>query len=175
MTTPARTFIDLAPKLPLVELVVVGDAILRRLGTLPDLETAVGRAARRRGVVRARQALPLLRARVDSPMETRLRLLLVTAGLPCPEVNVPVYDATGGFLGTGDLVYRDARVVIEYEGDQHRTDRQQWRNDLWRYERFADAGWLVVRVSADDVLRRPDFTVLRIRRLLSERSGRAAA
>ena len=169
LTTPARTFVDLAQHRDLVELTVLGDAILLRLATRTQLEEAVASARGRRGVVLARQVLPLLRERVDSPMETRLRLLLVLAGLPCPEVNVHVHGPDGRWLGRPDLVYRAAKIIIEYEGDQHRTDQQQWRNDLRRYEAFSDAGWLVIRVTADDVRHRPAETVARIRRLLAER------
>lgn len=54
-------------------------------------------------------------------METRTRLLLVFAGLPCPETNVPVFDDHGQWIGRPDLAYRRLRLAIQYEGDVHRT------------------------------------------------------
>lgn len=48
-----------------------------------------------------------------------------------------------------DLGYLEARVLIEYQGDHHRTDRRQWREDLVRRQLFEDAGHRVIEVSAD--------------------------
>ncbi|WP_157535964.1 hypothetical protein [Microbacterium sp. Root166] len=47
----------------------------------------------------------------------------------------------------GDLVFREWRTLVEYEGDQHRTDAVQWSRDLERYNDLVEAGWLVIRVS----------------------------
>jgi hypothetical protein len=75
-------------------------------------------------VVVARTAVGLIRERVDSPRETWLRLSLVLAGLPTPECNLIIRDDRGP-IGRVDLVYLAYQLVIEYEGDQHRTDRGQ--------------------------------------------------
>jgi very-short-patch-repair endonuclease len=80
-----------------------------------------------------------------------LRLMLVDAGLPEPQVNVRLTARDGSFLAEGDLVHVSARVVLEYEGDQHRTDKRVFRNDIRRRERYEDAGWSVIRVTADDM------------------------
>jgi very-short-patch-repair endonuclease len=70
-----------------------------------------------------------------------------------------------------DLSYPDLRIAIEYDGDHHRTSRQ-WRSDRARRQLLEDAGWIVLEFTADDVLRRPEQTVERIRRAIA---GRAAA
>jgi Protein of unknown function (DUF559) len=164
LATPERTFVDLANLLDLVDLVILGDAMLRRrLASWESLREAVAAAARRRGVRVARQALPLLRDGVDSPMETRLRLLLVSAGLPCPEVNVDIFDEHGHWFSRPDLVYRAPRLAMEYEGDTHRTDKRQWRADMTRHEVLHDLGWTVLRFHADDILARPKRTAERVR------------
>lgn len=108
-----------------------------------------------------------LRCGSRSAGESELRLLLVEAGLPEPEMNAPVGDASGRFLGEADLVYRARRVVIEYEGDYHRVDKKQWRKDIVRYERMQDAGWRVIRVTADDLHLRLQETVDRVRAALA--------
>jgi hypothetical protein len=146
---------QLAEVLGLEDLVVAGDHLIRRgvadvEGVMERLRSAVG-AVRRRGSELLQVALPLLRPGVRSPRESLLRVLLVLAGLPEPEVNVRLYDTAGWFLGEGDLVYRKARIVLEYEGDQHRSDPEQWRKDIRRRERFEDAGWSVLRVTGDDL------------------------
>lgn len=105
-TGPVRTWLDLAAGLSLVELVAVGDHIVHRehpLATLHELTDALDRYPSRRGVVRARAALPLLRIGAESPRESALRVIIVLAGLPEPECNVNIYDSQGRFLARGDL------------------------------------------------------------------------
>jgi hypothetical protein len=170
MTTAARTFVDLAARNPRQALVALGDAILReRLAETIDLAVAVARCKGYRGVRRAKELLSLLDPRAESPMESYLRLLLVDAGVPRPEVNANVYDDCGEFLGRADLLFREARVIVEYDGDHHRTDRHQFAHDVRRGSRLAAAGYLVLRFTADDVLRRPHFVIATVRAALASR------
>ena len=74
------------------------------------------------------------------------------AGIEEPETNGSVEGRAGLLLGHADLVWRAHRLVAEYEGDGHRVDKEQFRRDIERYERFRDAGWEVVRVTADDLV-----------------------
>jgi len=122
-----------ASTLNLLELVTAGDWLIRRRRTsLPRLQMAVQEHSGR-GVVAARTAVELVRERVDSPRETWLRLCLVLAGLPTPECNLIIGDEQGP-MGRVDLVYVAYKLIIEYEGDQHRTDRNQWNRDIDRQE-----------------------------------------
>ena len=101
-----------------------------------------------------------MRERVDSPQETRLRLALLLAGLPEPETN-PVVLARGRPVGRVDLLVRACRTVVEYEGDQHRTDRRQWNRDVWRQEQLVGDGYHLVRVTAER-MRTPRAVVLTV-------------
>ena len=96
----------------------------------------------------ARRAVRLVRERVDSPRETWLRLCLVLAGLPTPECNLIIGDDQGP-MGRVDLVYLAYKLIIEYEGDQHRTDRHQWNADIDRYEDFARDKWTLIRITSE--------------------------
>jgi very-short-patch-repair endonuclease len=69
-----------------------------------------------------------------------------------------------------DLAYPEWRVVLEYEGDGHRTDPQQWRRDISRREAFEDAGWRVIRVTGGDVLTEPEAFLARVCRILAQRA-----
>jgi very-short-patch-repair endonuclease len=40
-------------------------------------------------------------------------------------------------------------LIIEYEGDQHRTDRYQWNRDIDRQEDFASDNWTLIRVTSE--------------------------
>jgi hypothetical protein len=79
--------------LTLVDLVILGDSIVRRrLSSVSRLKQAATRCSR------AREAARYVRRGVDSPMETRLRMLLVLASLPEPQANVRLRDHTGEWL-----------------------------------------------------------------------------
>jgi hypothetical protein len=163
LTSPERTFLDLAPYCDLTELVTAGDSLARHTYTQPehliDLTTS---ALGIRHVRRARQAAALVRSGVDSPMETRLRLLLVLAGLPEPVVGHVVNDSAGGWVAKPDLAYPDIKHAIEYDGKHHLVDARQWRQDIRRRENLEREGWLVRVITSHDLLQAPQTVVARI-------------
>jgi Protein of unknown function (DUF559) len=174
VTSPARTFVDLGDLLALVDLVVVGDAIVR-LGLCSPIRLCEEAAtARTRRVRLARRAAALVRPRVDSPMETRLRLLLVLAGLPEPRTNVDVRADDGLWLARPDLSYPELRVAIEYDGRHHLLDDEQWARDIGRKEALDRRGWRVIVVTARDLDRDPDSTIRRVLDVLRERGHPSA-
>jgi hypothetical protein len=169
VTTPARTYLDLAADLGLADLVAIGDVILRRrLTDLDGLRTVVAWARRRRGVGTARTGLGLLDARTRSPQESRLRVRLALAKLPPPEVNAVVLDRFGGFLGEGDLVWRAQKVLVDYDGEVHRSEQQR-RKDAVRRNQLQREGWLVLVYTADVLARHPDRIVAEIAAALRTR------
>lgn len=172
---PFRMFLELAGVLDLVDLVIVGDALVRVYGISPvDLGHACQRYASqsRHHAWLACRAASYVRAGVDSPMETRLRLLIVLAGLPEPAVNVVLHDDHGRARRRYDLAYEELRLVIEYDGRQHAESLDQWRTDLERREELDDKGWRILVVTADGIFRDPARTLERIRRQLVERGVR---
>ncbi|WEO76282.1 DUF559 domain-containing protein [Cryobacterium sp. SO2] len=168
LTGPARTWLDLAALLTLGELVAIGDHLLyweSPILTRDELADALEKYPSRRGLRLARTALPLLRTRSESPRESLLRVIIVLACLPEPECNYNVFDDEGRFLARGDLVYPEYKLLLEYQGDHHRTDRAQWRSDIRRVGRLEDRGWQVLQFTDDD-LRDPTTLVARISRRL---------
>ncbi|MGN6326548.1 endonuclease domain-containing protein [Pseudolysinimonas sp.] len=171
---PVSTWVSLSTMLETDELVAVADRIVTgdrdsvATATLDDLRSAVDRVGRRRGVVGLHTALPWVRVGAWSPAETALRLLIVRAGLPEPELNAVVPLADGGVVRP-DLSWASRRVAVEYDGSAfHGRDR--WDRDAARHERLVDAGWLVVRVRADDLYRHPDRLVARLHVRLASRA-----
>ncbi|MEI5583230.1 MULTISPECIES: endonuclease domain-containing protein [unclassified Agromyces] len=165
MTDAATTWCQLARLLGLEDLVAVGDHLItvRRLdsgrrsafSSVPALTAAAAAHRRTTGVGLLREALPLLRPGPLSRRESLLRVRVVQAGLPEPVVAYRVVErALNGYEPTVDLAYPEYRVALEYEGDHHRAPLQ-FRRDIARYERLQDAGWIVVRFTADDVPDRP--------------------
>jgi hypothetical protein len=170
---PDLVWVQLAARLSPTELVVLGDALTRRRNPVTGLdrlrEAVADLPPGARGRRRAAAALDQVRPGTDSPMETRLRLLLVEAGLPCPLVNAPIRSGSGHFVALPDLSYPRERVAIEYDGDLHRTDRRTWRRDIARRQAMEAQGWRVITCTADDVLRHPDRPVAWVRQALASR------
>ncbi|MEJ1230450.1 MAG: hypothetical protein WDM88_07240 [Galbitalea sp.] len=170
---PAHVFVQLATSLGRDDLIVVGDFLVRRkspLSTLDELVDVVRRSKGVRGIRQLRLALADVRPGTDSPMETRLRLVLIRAGLPEPVIGHTITDSAGGFVGTPDLCYVAERIAIEYEGDVHRTDSRVFAEDIERRELMQEEDWYVIRVIADHVSRHPAWLVDRVRRQLRLRS-----
>lgn len=170
MTSLSRTWVDLAETLGVRDLVAAGDSVLRAGVTMAELEDQVQRARRRRGVVRAREAITRLDARSRSRPESCLRYVLVAGGLPEPLVNEAVVVG-GEWIGEPDLQYRAARIAIEYQGEVHAEVRRM-RKDITRKLDFGDVDWLVVEVGPADVFQFPERVVHRVRFELDRRLPR---
>ncbi len=168
LTSPARTWLDCAELIPLPHLIAMGDAILRRdLATQNELLAIIGWARRRRGVVNARRALPVLDERAESPGESITRAHLVLDGIPRPECNFNVIE-NGEWLARADLAWPRARLIVEYDGVVHLEDSRR-RSDAARRNLLQAAGWRVITLTAAD-LRRPWLMVEMVRSALASRT-----
>lgn len=157
MTTRARTWRDLAGHLGSTALVSAGDHLLRV--PRPELEgrtdpwctreellaVATGRHA---GSLRA--AIAQMRVGADSPKETEMRLAFIAAGLPEPEINVPLRGPDGITRHAPDFQWRDFSVCAEYDGIGH-SDPEQIQRDIRRARRARAAGFLELRLFAADL------------------------
>lgn len=168
VTTPTRTALDLACRFPTDQAVAAIDALCRatQLDTLEVSELAA-RAIGRRDIRKARETLELVDPGAQSPKETWLRLLLYRAGLPRPTTQILVHNGDYVPLAYIDMGWEDAMVGIEYDGDQHRTDRRQYVEDIKRQEMLEGLGWLIIRVVSED---HPDDVIRRVREALSRRA-----
>nr|WP_272902248.1 DUF559 domain-containing protein [Brevibacterium daeguense] len=117
---------------------------------------------------RSRLIAAVARARedVDSPQETELRLTIVDAGLPEPVIH-HAFSVPGAGRVSPDLAYIEAKIAIEYDGDQHRLDPDQHEYDIRRYDAMRRAGWEVIRVTKRTPRRK---YLAQIRAALAERS-----
>jgi hypothetical protein len=132
-----------------------------------DVELLAQRYPGRRNIARARLAITLFDAGAQSPKETWLRLVLVDAGLPRPQTQIPVRDEFGTVIAYLDLGWEHLRVAVEYDGEQHRSDRSQYNWDIRRLEILHRLGWIVIRVVAGD---RPAGIVRRVKTALAGRA-----
>lgn len=120
------------------------------------------------GCGKVRAALELVREGSESPKETETRILLGAFHLPEPVLQYTV-RVDGRFVARVDLAYPQWRIAIEYEGDGHRTDREQWRTDIRRQRDLEDQGWIVIRVTQLDLADGGAALASRVRRAISSR------
>ena len=166
-TNPVRTAFDLARRSSLEDAVVAVDALSTNCGlTIEEIAAYAndGRASWR-GVGRLAKVLSLAAVGAESPMETRLRLVLARAGLPAPVLQYPVWGGDGTCVARLDLAYVEARLGIEYDGECH-WERRAVRKDLLRQNALRAAGWTLLRFTSDDVLVHPQRLVAQVRAAL---------
>jgi hypothetical protein len=169
VTNSARTAFDLGRHQPRAEALSRMDALMRVAPfNAGDVEALVRRYGPVRGIRQLRTLLPLVDAGAASPKESWLRLLLIDGGLPRPETQIPVLDSGGYPFAYLDMGWRSIKLAVEYDGDQHRTDRRQYVKDLRRLPMITDLGWETIRVIAED---RPAQVLHRVREAFERRGG----
>ncbi len=151
VTTPERTAFDIGRRGAVRSAVVRLDALARATDfKVDDVQRVATAHPRSSGLRRLEAALALVDPGAQSPRESYLRLLLIDAGLPRPQTQIPVLGADGLPFAYLDLGWEEAMVAVEYDGDQHRTDRRQYVKDIRRMEMLDEMGWTIVRVVAED-------------------------
>jgi hypothetical protein len=169
MTTELRTVFDCSRWLSLIEAVVVADTLAHAGALTPEeLETYAKSHRALRGVRRVDQVVELMEPLSESQMETRVRLLIVLAGLPRPEAQLIINDRLGHFVARADLGYRAQRLIVEYDGAFHWEQR---REDDRRREAMRDLGWTVLVLSAEDYYKTPGVTIEKVRSGLAKRAA----
>lgn len=163
---PARMWRQAAALWSVDDLIIAGDFLVsprNALLTPDDLWAEVEAAGDVRG--RLVRALREIRVGSESPEETRLRLLLMRAGLPEPELNIELRDPAGAFVARLDLAYRRYRVAPEYDGRQHASEGQ-FAKDADRWDAIRRQGWEHVRILSHHVRPDPRVAVDKVARAL---------
>ncbi|GAA1808400.1 hypothetical protein [Nesterenkonia flava] len=156
LTTPARTWFDLAEVCSLQSLVQLGDHLVRQPrfrfegrhvphASLQELQAVVDRAGRVKGKRKAKEAVTLIRVGADSFRETEARLRIIQAGLPEPQLQVRPFP---GCPYPADMGYTEWKIAIQYDGGHHFTPEQA-RRDQQRDNAFFSAGWVLLRWNAE--------------------------
>ena len=182
---PPLTWFHLSNLLQPNDLVAAGDFLITgarmaggarstALCSVEDLAVIVAANTGNRGAVAAGWALPRLRMGVDSPRESWLRLVLAAGHFPEPQIGLAVIVDAGRQVLHPDLALPEFRVVFEYEGEEHRTNRARFRRDIRRRELFEAANWRVLRVTADDLGPFVDQFLARVAEVLALREREKA-
>ncbi|BBZ39172.1 DUF559 domain-containing protein [Mycobacterium conspicuum] len=159
VTTPERTAFDLGRRGGLTRAVARLDALAAATDfKVNDVFELAGAHRHTRGLRQLETALDLVDGGAQSPKETWLRLLLINAGFPKPRTQIPVLGADGFPRYFLDMGWEDRMLAVEYDGEQHWTDPEQYAFDVERQEYVAHVGWTVIRVVSRqrprDVIRR---------------------
>lgn len=180
--SPELVWVQLAATLDHRDLVALGDAIVTvqhpsveafgTLSTAMKLNDAATRWAGRRGAVAAARAIQHVRVGPLSRPESLLRLMMVEARLPHPEINIHIDDDRGAQIAMVDIAWPAWRTIVEYEGDGHRTSVGKFRSDIDRFGRLADANWAAHRAHAGHVFGDPNELLARIANSLESHGWR---
>lgn len=166
VTTRERTAFDLGRHLDRFGALARLDALMwDQHYDIADVLDLADRHPHARGVKQLRELLPLVDGGAASPRESMLRLWLLDCGFPRPETQIPVFDESRpvAFL---DMGWSEYGVAVEYDGDHHRKDRQQYVKDIARLRMLQQLGWIVIRVIAED---RPQDWLARAEKALASR------
>jgi hypothetical protein len=185
VTSPARTWLDLAAALSVDELIAVGDSLVcahdwtfphprTALCTLEELRKMVGAHPGLRGMKTARLALPEIRVGADSPQETRMRLTLARSALGEPVLNHVLANAWGQAAVWPDAAYPRHRIALQYDGGHH-ADPDQAHRDARRCAVTERLGWREVRVFKEDLDGEKPFVLEKVRAAITARAAKSPA
>lgn len=165
ISSPCRMFVELARYLSLVELVVLGDWLVQNRHINVPMLRSYCRRSLEQYADRATRAAAYVRLGSESPRESRLRLLIMLAGLPVAHPNqVVVVDGRSFRI---DLAF-PAKVALEYDGDWHDDDGQR-KLDEERRALLEKAGWTFIVVRKDELYADPGGLIVRIAAALRRR------
>lgn len=180
VTSPARTWLDLAGLLTVDELIAAGDSAVVAHGsdfprprtaacTIADLRRMVSAHPGMRGMRTARLALPEIRVGADSPQETKMRLILARTSLGEPLLNHVIRNSWDQPAVWPDAAYPEQRISLQYDGGHH-GDPQQYLLDIKRQSTTERLGWTEVRVGKEDLEVAKPFVVEKVRAAIRTRS-----
>jgi hypothetical protein len=162
-TTPARTAFDLGSRLEVKEGVQRIDALMNATDVkVNEIEVVINRHPGVRGLRQLRKTLELVDGGAESPYESLTRLLLVQAGFPRPQTQIPVYDEHGYVIARIDMGWPEWRVGVDFDGAHHWTDPRQRAWDVERYAKLPELGWIDVRLTAGTLHNNPRIFLNRV-------------
>jgi hypothetical protein len=137
MTTPARTALDLARRLPRGEALQHLDALAARTGvSAREIGVLLGRYRTARGIGAARCIVDLMDGGALSPNQSQLRMMMLDAGLPKPRTGILLKDHLWeAVLAMG---WEGPMVGLEHEDDLADMSTVQ---RIARDELFQRLGW----------------------------------
>lgn len=151
VATPARAAFDLGRYRPDFEALARLDALMRAHPfSVGEVAMLADRYKGARGVARLKALLPFIDGGAESPRESWWRKLIIDCGFPMPRTQIPVVDATGKHIRFLDFGWQEYKVALEYDGDQHQSDRAQYLKDRRVIPALRRLDWHVTSVVKED-------------------------
>ena len=170
VTTPARTAFDVGRRLPVIQGVQRLDALMNATKIeVKDIEAVAALHPGVRGLVNLRRTLTLVDGGAESPYESLTRVVLMQAGFPRPQTQIPVYDEDGQLFARIDMGWSQWLVGVDFDGAHHWTNSKQRTWDVERYAKLSELGWADIRVTSGMVHRTPRVFLQRVASALTAR------
>jgi very-short-patch-repair endonuclease len=162
VTSPVRTACDLACRRGRRQALAVLDAFMHTCGvTKADYRKMLPRFRGRRGCTQLRELVEYADGRAESIRESWVRMEIIDAGLPVPQLQVWV-RVPGLGRRRLDHGYRGRRVAVEHDGEENHSDDEDVESDEERRTALEKLGWYII------VVRKEDFDGPRLDRWLQE-------
>lgn len=149
VTDLVQTMVDCARALSPLAGLVVADAALRAGADRQAALTMLDELRGRRGVTRAMTVVDLADDGAESPGETVTRFILLRAGLPRPQTQVPVETRLGVFWS--DIGWEPWRALLEYDGRAKYRTGADLIAEKRRQDAILEARWQMLRVTTEDI------------------------
>jgi hypothetical protein len=164
LTSAARTVVDLARALPLLEGVAVADSALhQRITTETELRRMLGDCAGWPGIGQARRVVEFSDELSESVLESAARVIFARAGLPPPRLQTDILDDAFRFIGRADFLWDEHRTIAEADGMGKYEDPMRAREQIRRDIRLREAGYRVVHFTWAELFASPARVIARIR------------
>jgi hypothetical protein len=173
VTSAARTLVDLPAVVPVPRVEqAMDDGLNRKLVTPESIWECVERLENPgRPWVAVTRRLVARRLGIETVLpnvfERKLLDILVSAGLPLPESQAEIRDATGTFVARVDWLFRAQGIVIECDSELWHGSWRQRKADMRRDRQLIALGYIVLRVSWEDLVLYPEQVVADVLAALS--------
>ena len=164
VTAPARTLLDIAPRLPPKQLTrTVNNALREHTLRQAALQDVLDRNPRHPGT---KLLTPFLDLPGGNPTNSRLEdeflPFLAKYGLPTPLINHPL----NGYVV--DVYFPEQRLIVELDGWDFHKDRRAFETDRERDAHQLAYGIRTVRITEERVTANPDREAARLRQILDQ-------
>jgi hypothetical protein len=169
VTSPARTVLDVAPRLNPKRLTrVVNDALRAPYLHLDDLADVLNRNPNHPGTKRLLAFVQDPKAPTNSPLEDDFLEFARRYGLPTPVTNTYLlgYEI--------DVLYPRERVIVEVDSHLFHSDRDSFERDRKRDVVMLEADFITVRITDERMKREPEDEAHRLLAILEARRRQAA-
>lgn len=167
VTSPLRTVMDCARRLPFDEALAIADSAVRAGDVTREELLEASARQRGRGATQCRRVAVEATPKAANPFESVLRAIALEFPFDLAPQSPVLIDGETYFP---DLVDVSRAFVLEADSWRFHASQQGHARDCRRYNALVLAGWLVLRFTWDQVMHSPDY----VREVLAGLASRPA-